>query len=227
MEDLERKIKVATGNIFIVTESIFSMDGDICPLEDMIALSEKYSANVIIDEAHSTGIVGQSGEGLTQLLGFEAKVFARIHTFGKAVGTHGAAVVGSTLLKNYLINFARSFVFSTALPPTSVLDILNSYKIFPALDVERKQLETLISLIQDTAKNPMFTKSRTPIQSVIIPGNKEVKRVSAELRNAKLDVRPILYPTVPKGLERLRVVLHAFNTPDEVDLLLKCLKNSR
>src|SRR5436190_3874515 len=113
LNDLEERLKKATGNIFVVTESVFSMDGDLCPLKDLVTLCEKYNANLIIDEAHATGVIGKKGEGFVQTLNLESKVFARIHTFGKAIGVHGAIVLGSTSLRDYLINFARSFLYST------------------------------------------------------------------------------------------------------------------
>lgn len=223
-EDLEYKIKQSTGNVFVVTESVFSMDGDICPLEELISLCEKYNADIIIDEAHATGVIGEKGEGLVQLLGLGKKCLARMHSFGKACGVHGAVVIGSETMRNYLINFARSFIYSTALPEQAVEHIRNSYQLFPALKKEREHLSTLI--IQFQKANLPFEKiqSATPIQGVIVPGNKNVKKVADQLQQKNLDVRPIVYPTVPKNKERLRIVLHAHNTLDEVKLLVENLK---
>ncbi len=226
MNDLEAKLKIAKGNVFVVTESVFSMDGDTCPLQELVGLCEKYNAHLIIDEAHATGVIGEKGEGLLQMLGAVGKVFARIHTFGKACGAHGAAVVGSKTLKDYLINFARSFIYSTALPEQAVAHIKASYELFPALGREREHLQGLIRKIQSSTLNFQLLKSQTPIQGIIIPGNEKVKQAAEVLQANGLDVRPILYPTVPKGKERLRIVLHAFNSENELNLLLNCLKNS-
>ncbi|HSZ87093.1 MAG TPA: aminotransferase class I/II-fold pyridoxal phosphate-dependent enzyme, partial [Puia sp.] len=126
-EDLEKKLKAAQGNIFVVTESVFSMDGDIAPLKIISELCEKYNANLIVDEAHATGVVGEKGEGLVQQLNLQEKCFARMHTFGKALGCHGAVILGSETLKNYLINFSRAFIYTTSLPEISVEAIKNSY----------------------------------------------------------------------------------------------------
>ncbi len=226
LNDLENKLKKAGGTIFVVTESVFSMDGDLCPLMELISLCEKYRAHLIIDEAHATGVVGEKGEGLVQMLEVEQKIFARVHTFGKACGVHGAVVLGSNTLRDYLVNFARSLIYSTALPPQAVVHIKASYELFPGMNVEREQLNELISGFQQATLGFERITSQTPIQAVIIPGNERVKLGAASLQAAGLDVRPILYPTVPRGQERLRIVLHAFNTPEELNLLLNCLENS-
>ncbi len=222
-EDLEKRLRSATGTIFVVTESVFSMDGDTAPLEDIIQLCEKYKAQLIIDEAHATGITGANGEGLVQQLGLQSKCFARIHTFGKAVGCHGAIVLGSSLLRNYLVNFARPFIYSTALPESSIAAIRSAYEIFPGMSAERDHLQQLVNLFQQEPCQYKKLESVTPIQGVIIPGNDEVKRVAGQLQDAGLDVRPILYPTVPAGSERLRIVLHAFNSLQEVQQLCMLL----
>jgi 8-amino-7-oxononanoate synthase len=220
MTDLEEKLKKAKGNIFIITESVFSMDGDFCPLEELIQLSQKYSAHLIIDEAHATGIIGEKGGGFVQQLSFQSKIFARIHTFGKAVGCHGAVILGSKKLTDYLINFARSFVYSTALPEQSI-DVINAaYKVFPSMNEERKMLNELIHLFNRSDLNFEKITSSTAIQAVVIPGNEEVKRVAQKMQKEGFDVRPILYPTIPAGKERIRVVLHAFNTPVQLQQLV-------
>jgi 8-amino-7-oxononanoate synthase len=226
LEDLEEKLKKAKGTVFIVTESVFSMDGDTCPLEALVALSEQYNASLIVDEAHATGVVGEKGEGLVQQLGLEQKIFARVHTFGKACGSHGAVVLGSPALRDYLVNFARSFVYSTALPASTVTHIRRSYELFPGLSAERTRLKELISQIQSGQSLLPLLKSDTAIQGFVLPGNEKIKELAGSLQEQGLDVRPILYPTVPKGEERLRIVLHAFNTEQELDRLLNSLKNS-
>ncbi|NML23774.1 pyridoxal phosphate-dependent aminotransferase family protein [Pseudoflavitalea sp. G-6-1-2] len=224
LEDLEKRLQSATGNVFVVTESVFSMDGDMAPLVEMLALCEKYKAHLIVDEAHATGVVGEQGAGLVQHLGLHTRVFARVHTFGKAVGCHGAVVLGSKLLRDYLINFSRAFIYTTSLPQSSVRAIRDAYALFPQMKSEREWLASLIKLFQQATIRFEKLVSETPIQVVIIPGNEAVKQVAAQLQDAGLDVRPILYPTVPKGAERLRIVLHAFNTEKEVRALLKLLQ---
>ena len=233
LNELEGKLKRGSGNIFVVTESVFSMDGDLCPLKEMVSLCEKYNAHLVIDEAHATGVIGEKGEGLVQMLGLQDKIFARIHTFGKACGSHGAVVLGSRPLRDYLVNFARSFIYSTALPEQTVAHIKESYELFPGMTDERQHLKKLVNNFQHSTLhsgqqvfNNQFPASDTPIQGLIIPGNEKVKQVAEHLQNLNLDVRAILYPTVPKGKERLRIVLHAFNSFEELELLLNSLKNS-
>lgn len=222
--DLEKKLMMATGNIFVVTESVFSMDGDMAPLEQLTALCEVYGAMLIVDEAHATGVIGNKGEGLVQHLNLQRRCFARVHTFGKATGCHGAAILGSRTLREYLVNFSRPFIYTTSLPEISVSAIKTAYDIFPGLSEERKHLQQLISLFQSQELPVERLKSSTPIQIIIIPGNDRVKQAAARLREHNLDVRAILYPTVPKESERLRIVLHSFNTTEQVELLLQRLR---
>ncbi|CAN5827308.1 pyridoxal phosphate-dependent aminotransferase family protein [soil metagenome] len=223
-DNLAKKIKQTEGNVFVITESVFSMDGDTCPLAAIVALCEQYHAHLIIDEAHATGVVGEKGEGLVQQLYLQQKIFCRIHTFGKAVGCHGAVVLGSQQLKDYLINFARSFIYSTALPEHSVACIKASYALFPSMHEERIHLKKMIAHFQQSGIGYEKLISETPVQVIVIPGNDVVKNVADKLQQNNLDVRAILYPTVPKGAERLRIVLHAFNTMEGLDLLIGCLR---
>ncbi len=225
--ELEKKLQNRSGqsgrNCFVVTESVFSMDGDLAPLAEIATLCEKYETQLIVDEAHATGVIGHRGEGLVQLLGIQDRCFARIHTFGKALGCHGAAILGSQMLRDYLINFCRPFIYSTAMPPASVAAIQASYKIFPGLTGERESVKKLISLFD----HPGFKKSNSPIQCFVIPGNDKVKKIASELLENNLDVRPILYPTVPLGTERLRIALHSFNGVEETKRLVSLLTEER
>ncbi len=223
MADLERRLQTATGNVFVVTESVFSMDGDTAPLETIAQLCTQYGAHLVIDEAHATGVVGERGEGLVQQLHLEQTCFARVHTFGKAIGCHGAVVLGSEVLRSYLVNFSRPFIYTTALPESSIAVIRKAYEIFPQLQEERRLLQQLISQFQQATMRFAKLFSETPIQGVVVPGNEAVKQLAATLQHAGLDVRPILYPTVPRNSERLRIVLHAFNTSEELQLLTSLL----
>lgn len=225
-EDLQRKIRQATGNIFVVTESVFSMDGDTAPLKEIVDICNTSGAHLIVDEAHATGIIGRKGEGLAQHLGLQEKCFARIHTFGKALGCHGAAVVGSSALRHYLVNFCRPFIYSTALPESSIIAIKKSYELFPQLHKERELLQKLAVQFQTTPIPHHRLLSETAIQAVIVPGNDTIKKIAGQLQKNNLDIRPILYPTVPKGSERLRIVFHAFNTDIEVRRLLEILSET-
>jgi 8-amino-7-oxononanoate synthase len=219
LAELEKKLRNKKGNCFVVTESVFSMDGDMAPLAEMTELCRQYDAHLIVDEAHATGVIGKRGEGLVQDLKLQDQCFARIHTFGKALGCHGAVVLGSQSLRNYLINFCRPFIYSTAIPPVSVAAIKASYKIFPKMNMERKEIRHLISLFDHRG----FKKSFTPIQCFVVSGNDNVKRIANRLLDDNLDARPILYPTVPLGEERLRITLHSYNTVEETERLISIL----
>jgi 8-amino-7-oxononanoate synthase len=230
LEDLESLIQKFTSEssaVYIATESVFSMDGDCPNLEQLVNLSEKYNAYLVIDEAHALGVFGSNGEGLVQSLGFQDKVFARIITFGKGLGCHGAAILGSTDLKSFLVNFARSFVYTTGLPPHSVATILESYKV---LSQQKDALEKLKSNIvffnQEKMRlglKPMFVYSKSAIQCTIIQGNEKVKTIAAQLQQKGFDVRPILSPTVPEGQERLRFCLHSYNSETQISKVLELL----
>jgi 8-amino-7-oxononanoate synthase len=200
------------------------MDGDTVPLVEMLAVCDQYHAHLVIDEAHATGVIGEQGEGLVQQLQVQEKIFARVHTFGKACGCHGAVVLGSVALRSYLCNFARSFIYTTSLPEQSVHAILKSYQVFPQMHEERAHLAALIKQFQLAPSQYEKLISSTPIQGVVVPGNDQAKELASYLQANGLDVRAILYPTVPKGRERLRIVLHAFNTSEELRRLLELLQ---
>ncbi|HEV3326627.1 MAG TPA: 8-amino-7-oxononanoate synthase [Puia sp.] len=217
--------KTGGGNLFVVTESVFSMDGDLAPLETILSLCRRYNAYLILDEAHATGVIGKEGEGLAQAGGLHRECFARIHTFGKAVGCHGAIVLGSTRLRQFLINFCRPLIYTTALPPASVRAIADAYRLFPKMNEERTRLQQLTDRWRQAAIGYERLNSPTPIQVVIVPGNAAVRALAGRLQEAGLDIRPILYPTVPKGSERLRIVVHSFNTVDEIDRLTELLRS--
>ena len=222
-DDLEKKLQSATGNVFVVTESIFSMDGDMAPLNQIAALCELYGANLILDEAHATGVAGVDGEGVAQTMNVENKCFARVYTFGKALGCHGAVICGSELLRQYLINFCRPFIYSTGMPASAVNAIMMAYSLFPQMKRERAKLAELVRFFRERSDFLRLCKSVTPIQGVIIPGNEQVKDAAHRLQERGFDVRPILYPTVPKGMERLRIVLHSYNTEEQVSEMLGVL----
>lgn len=223
LNDLEEKLKTATGNIFVITESVFSMDGDIAPLKEMVQLCKKYSARFIVDEAHATGITGPEGRGLVAELKLEDSCFARVHTFGKSLATHGAAVLGSSLLKEYLVNFSRSFIYTTALPAAAILAARASFSLFPRMQAERNYLQLLIEKFKHVTISFSRLNSDTPIQGIVVPGNAEAKLLAQKINEKGFDVRPIIYPTVPKGQERLRIVLHAFNTLQEIEVLAQSI----
>jgi 8-amino-7-oxononanoate synthase len=228
LEELEKLVvKHQLSTLYIVTESVFSMDGNTPNLEELVQLAEKYKGYLVIDEAHALGVFGEQGEGVVQHLGLQDKVFARIMTFGKGLGCHGAAILGSQQLKSYLVNFARSFIYTTGLSPHSVATIFVAYQ---HLAEEQKELQRLRNNIvffnQEKMRlglKPLFVYSKSAIQCAIIPGNEQVKTIAAQLLEKGFDVKPILSPTVSLGQERLRFCLHSYNSETEITQVLELL----
>lgn len=227
LSDLEQKIQSAKGKIFIVVESIYSMDGDTCPLSEIVELAEKYNAFIVLDEAHSTGVTGAQGAGYAVAKGLQAKVDIRIYTFGKGMGVHGACVAGSTSLIQYLINFARPFIYTTAPSPHEVISIHCAFQFLARhIHLQDALQEKTRIYLSAVGSLPNRTASTSAIQTLLCPGNENARRVATTLRQKGFDVRPILYPTVPRGWERLRICLHAFNTDEDIRSLTDVIKRT-
>ena len=221
IDSLGQKLKRAKGNKFVAVESVYSMGGDEAPLEPIADLCLQHKAFLIVDEAHATGVWGENGQGLVGKYKLGNQIAASIHTFGKALGLHGAAVTCSSALKNYLVNFARPFIYSTALPPHTYLQIQHAYKLLPTVD--RQPLKELIAYFRNSAKalnHLQFIDSKSQIQGIVIGDSVKAKALSQHLLTKGILAKAILSPTVPAGTERIRICLHAFNKVNQVDLLL-------
>ncbi len=219
LESLETKLKLSKGNCYVAVESVYSMDGDVSPLVEILSLTEKYNAALIVDEAHAVGLYPR---GLVCELSLQQRIFARVITFGKALGSHGAIVLGSNDLRKYLINFARSFIYTTAAPFHQLAAIKMAYQL---LEDSR---ETIISLKKNielfkqqvsTGKNFILLNSDSAIQCIVLKSNEMAREAAKQLQMNNFDVRPILSPTVAQGTERVRICLHSFNTENELTLL--------
>jgi 8-amino-7-oxononanoate synthase len=226
LESLEAKLKQAKGNCYVVVESIYSMDGDTPPMTQILSLTDKYNAALIVDEAHAVGLYKQ---GLICDLELENKVFARIITFGKGLGCHGAIVLGSNALRVYLINFARSFIYTTAASMHQLASIKMAYQMLNEADDAINRLKNSISFFNQHVMPPVqpLISSISAIHCLPVYGNHNARTVALQVQNAGLDVRAILSPTVPVGEERLRICLHAFNTPAEMELLIETLNDMK
>jgi 8-amino-7-oxononanoate synthase len=224
LSDLENKLKKAEGSIFIVVESLYSMDGDFAPVEALLKLATQYEAHLIIDEAHTTGIYGKQGRGFLQEKKIADQVPFKIYTFGKAMGIHGACIAGSQELKDYLINFARPFIYTTAMPPHAFAAV---HAAFEYVQKHSEPKEQLLSNISDWNKLVKglsgFSSNESPIQTYTYPGNQKIRALAHYMQSKNYDVRPILSPTVKEGTERLRICLHAYNTPQEISSLIQLL----
>lgn len=225
MESLEGKLKQAKGICYVVIESVYSMDGDTPPISEIIQLTEQYGANLIVDEAHAVGLYPQ---GLISHLSLQDKVFARVVTFGKALGCHGAIILGNDLLRQYLINFARSFVYTTAASFHQLAAVKMAYQVVArsGADILRLQqnIQYFKSKIQPNPAYPLL-QSDSAIQCIILGSNDKAKLAAQQLQTAGLDVRPILSPTVAHNAERIRICLHSYNTTEEINLLTSTINN--
>ncbi|MFY7668258.1 MAG: aminotransferase class I/II-fold pyridoxal phosphate-dependent enzyme [Crocinitomicaceae bacterium] len=224
--DLEKQIAKVSGTIYIVVESLYSMDGDMAPLRKIIEISRKNAAFLIVDEAHAVGVFGWEGRGIVHGREIIEDVFARIITFGKAFGFHGAAVLGSSELISYLVNFARSFIYTTALPPSDYQLIMHRIE---REDIRERQLKLHDNLTYFRSKLNLPTKSEinSPIQVFQFDSKEAVVEISKKLINQGIYTKPIFSPTVPKGEERIRLCFHSYNTKEEIDLLLHVLNDSK
>jgi 8-amino-7-oxononanoate synthase len=219
--DLESKLEKTSGTVYVAVESLYSMDGDLASLQGIGELCERHKAYLVVDEAHAAGIFGENGKGLVCALGMEEKVFARLVTFGKAYGSHGGCILGSQELVDYLTNFARSFIYTTALPSYVYernAEVVESKRINEC----RSQLQTILDYFRmNFQSDQLISEVNSPIQIVQIGNVERTKLIAARLQKVGIAVKPIYSPTVPEGKERLRLCFHAFNTTSQVDSLVK------
>ncbi len=210
--------------MYVVVESVYSMDGDFSPISDLVQFCEENHAILIVDEAHSVGVFGKKGEGLVCSLEMQDRVPIRVVTFGKAIGAHGAAVLCSKRVKDYLINFSRSFIYTTALSPQSISDVVQNYTLLQS-STELEKLRTNILFFKSELEKYSQLKSiesESAIQCIFIgDGPAQAIKYSELLSEKGFDVRAILFPTVKEGTERLRICLHSFHTKVQITSLLK------
>jgi len=228
LEALEHSLRQDSGAPWrrvIVTESVFSMDGDLAPLGPLAELAEKYGAALIVDEAHATGVHGPAGRGLAAAAGLAGQVLASIHTCGKALGSAGAFVCGPEVLKDYLVNHARTFVFSTALPPYFARQIAAALHIAITMDQERQELVHRSARLAEQLKAAGFKTAGSASQIVpVVLGNIADTLDAADyLQRDGFAVKAIRPPTVPDGSARLRLSLTSKIPEAELKRLVKSL----
>ncbi len=213
----------------VAVESIYSMDGDACQLEAIAAVCELHKAFLIVDEAHAIGLYGEQGRGLVHQLHLQNRIAARLVTFGKALGCHGAAVLGSDVLRQYLINYARPLIYSTFTSPHALISVKCAYDMLSVFDFNNLKIRVIIDLLQQELKEiegATLIPSTSAIHCLIVPGAARCRAVAQQVWDAGFDVRPIVAPTVADGQERIRICLHEFNTPAEVKALVAALKQA-
>ena len=214
--DLEQKLlRFREKNCLIVVEGVYSMDGDQAPLEEIIQLASRYGSYVVVDEAHSMGVVGGQGLGLSFQFADHPNILARIVTFGKAVGAHGAAVLASKNIKDFLIHACRTFIYTTALPPESYTRVQNCLEFLHRNPEKRKALFEVTKFFSEK-----FDAPNQYIQAIPIRGIENVKRIMLHAAQKKIAIKGVWSPTVDAGQERLRISLHAYNEKSEIENLL-------
>ncbi|KAI0050516.1 PLP-dependent transferase [Auriscalpium vulgare] len=243
-------IQAGKSSVFIAVETVYSMDGTIAPLAEIVALLDELlpagNGHLVVDEAHATGIYGPQGRGMVALLGLEGKVFARLHTFGKALAASGAVLLVDTVTRDYLLNYARPLIYTTSLSNTNIIAASCSFDMLEngtaeksaahLIDISSYFLQLLryelASIPQSILSLPVHLEhprsttptpsSPTALPTPIIPLLTPYPRpLSAYLLDRGMNARPITWPTVPKGKDRVRVCLHAGTTREEVELLVR------
>ena len=216
LDDLEYKIKRVNGVCFVAVESIYSMDGDMADLIEIAKICHRYGAQLIVDEAHAFGVWGL---GLVDELNIHHVIYARVVTFSKALGLHGAIVLGPDYLKQYLINFARPFIYTTAPPFNHLVSIQVAYQHL----LDNPQFGSILHKKATLFKDNMppqdqlhSTKNPSGIQCVFLEGNNAVVSMEKLLSRRGFDVGAIRSPTVSKGKERIRVCIHTHNSDEEI-----------
>jgi 8-amino-7-oxononanoate synthase len=227
LDNLESLLKKSEAKEkLLVTDGVFSMDGDIAPLPEMAALCEQYGAQLLVDDAHGFGVLGRQGGGCASHFGLsQQQLPILVGTLGKAFGTFGAFVAGSEELIEYLIQKSRSYIYTTALPPAIAEATLTSLKILQEESGRRERLKRLIGRFQLGAKRLgiELLPSVTPIQPILIGESERATAISERLLKRGVWVSAVRPPTVPKGSARLRVTLSAEHSDDQLDKLLDAL----
>ena len=231
ISDLEKKYlntKKGTALTYIIVESIYSMDGDRAPLKEFSKFCERNSCYLIVDEAHATGVFGTQGKGLIDELCLGDFIFARVVTFGKALGCHGAVILGSNELRNYLINFSRPFIYTTAMPIHTALTMKFALKELSNTDqltILKRNISTFKNALKTHNLQNRFIQSDSAIQSCIIGDPLKSKHIATKIRNENYDVKAILFPTVALGTERIRFCIHSYNSRSEIEGILLLFSN--
>lgn len=227
LDDLEKKLKNSTATEkIVVTDSIFSMDGDIAPLSGIAELGIKYHALVMVDEAHSTGLYGQKSSGLIEELGLTDHIHIKMGTLSKAIAGTGGFFAGSKLLRDYLVNNARSFIFSTALAESNLAWNIAAIEEIQKDSTNREMLHSLIRFaVQELSKLPLsIGNSDSAIIPIIVGDDHTAMHLSNHLSQAGFIAPAIRPPTVPFGTSRVRLTLHTGLTKKDLQKLIVSLK---
>jgi 8-amino-7-oxononanoate synthase len=228
LEDALR-LNTSSGQKVIVVESIFSMEGDRAPLGSLIELCDRFGAYLVVDEAHAVGVEGPSGRGLTADIEGRQRLLAVVHTCGKALASAGAFVTGSGTLRQFLINHARTFIFTTALPPYCAAQVREAVALAGAADAQRDHLRRLCSYLRDRMGRAGFDTARSDSQiiPIMLGSNQTALRFASALSGSGFSIRAIRPPTVPAGTARLRVSVNAGISTAELDAFVTAMIAAR
>lgn len=226
LESLLRRTRVQ-GRVMIVTDGVFSMDGDLAPLPELSALSRQYGALLVVDDAHGTGVIGPNGGGIFDHFGLKDPAALQVGTFSKALGSLGGFAVASAEMVDFLVNHARSLIYSTGLPPSVLAANAEALRIVVEEPNRRKHLHRLAGYLRQALAPLGFSPvdGPTPIIPLVVGEAEEAVRLSAYLWDEGIFVPPIRPPTVPEGQSRLRVSLSALHRQEDVDRLVYAIKD--
>ncbi|MBW4933888.1 8-amino-7-oxononanoate synthase [Marinobacter sp. F4206] len=227
---LEALLAQTSGHKLVVTDGVFSMDGDVAPLKELARVCRDHDALLVVDDAHGIGVLGPQGRGSIAAQGLsEADVPVLIGTLGKAVGTSGAFVAGSSVLMEYLVQKARTYIYTTAMPPAIAAATTASIDLIEKDDERRQHLQALVDRFRNEASALGYElmPSTTPIQPIMVGDNWTALELSRALEERGLLVTAIRPPTVPEGEARLRVTFSAAHSQSDLDRLLQGLSECR
>ncbi len=222
--ELLKSCRSQAGNkdkVLLITESVFSMDGDLAPLSDLVELKNRYGAWLMVDEAHATGVLGENGRGGEEFFGIEGCVDISMGTLSKALGCVGGFICGSQELKELLINRARSFIYSTGLPIPICKAALAALRVIQQEPERRKKLQQNI----ETSKKYLKLPVQSPIIPWIVGDGSHCMKLAEKLREEWVMIPAVRYPTVARGKARLRISLNAMHTEEDIAYLAKLLKS--
>jgi 8-amino-7-oxononanoate synthase len=228
LDKLLGKLNRGAGRVLLVTESLFSMDGDVAPLADWVAAKERHGAWLLVDEAHATGLYGKTGAGLIADAGLSGRVEIVMGTLSKALGSVGGYIAGSRTLIDWLVNRARSFIYSTALPPGAIAASAAAVELIPGAEgaALRDKLRANIGLFRENLPAPWHSGVSGAIQPLLCGESAAALRVADALRDRGFLIPAIRYPTVARHTARVRVTLSAAHDTDQIRALHRALKET-
>ncbi len=227
LEKLLKKREKVSATL-VVTEGVFSMDGDLAPLPDLLKLCQTYDATLVVDDAHGTGVMGANGRGTIEYFGLDPKDTIQIGTLSKAIGTSGGYVAGTVSLKNYLINVSKAFIFTTAQPPAIAAAASTAIEIIKNEPICRHRLWKNRDFLYSELKNIGFqlTNTQSPILPIIVKSPEKALQMSQALYKAGIYIPAIRPPTVPKENSRLRITVSSGHSKEQLQCVIEIIKSS-